>query len=269
MVAVSVSLLVAETIYPDGENFGNLIDAEIMEIVSSPTGMGQYDRGFVCAYTNVMAQFIPDLRGRVWDRFGEEAIALFYMELILMEEAAIHIMDQAIIKLFSSDDFASPTAFLKRVDAIYDNYSKTIDFWDIRMNYPTSQKSVALFRNAFRIKEQLENMQRNREQLQAVFDTKCDIIDRTDAKRMDTSLAILSVLAIFSAWIDGHDYIATWGDVFSSPVVGVLQRVFFFAVLFIGAYAMTRLFGHRIAALLGKGHRRLGKADKGQKRKRS
>lgn len=51
-------------------------------------------------------------------------------------------------------------------------------------------KSITMLRESFRIKDQLDEMKRNQEQLQTVFDTKCDIIDRKDAKRMDTSLAI-------------------------------------------------------------------------------
>ena len=139
----------------------------------------------------------------------EESITLFYIELILLEEASIHIADKKIINLITSSLITEPVNFLKHVENIYDDYSKTIDFWDIQVNYPTSQKSIDMLRKTFKINEQLKFMQRNQEQLQLVFDTKCDIIDRNDSKRMDTSLAIISVLAVFSAWIDGYDYIAT------------------------------------------------------------
>ena len=244
------SLLAAETIYPDGENFGQIVDAEITGAARSEVGMGQYDRAFVCAYTNVLLQFSPGFQATLRERLCEESISLFYIELILLDEAAIHIADREIIKLFTSDVITRPVDFLKEVSTIYDNYSKTIDFWDIQVNYPTSQKSIDMLRQAFKLREQLEFMQRNQAQLQSVFDVKCDIIDRSDSKRMDTSLAIISILAIFSAWIDGYDYIATWGDVLDGSVIHLLQRVLFVLVLLTAGYAVTHLFGGKLSLFL-------------------
>lgn len=244
------SLLAAETIYPDGENFGEIIDSEIIEAVTSEKGMGQYDRAFVCAYTNVVLQFSPEYKLSTKDRLSEGSITLFYIELIMLEEAAIHIADREIVKLFSSSTITSPVKFLKKVDKIYDDYCKTTEFWDIQVNYPTSQKSIDMLRSAFKIKDQLEFMQRNQAQLQMVFDTKCDIIDRNDSKRMDVSLALISFLAIFSAWIDGHDYIATWGDVFSESTIYIMQKILFILVLAMGIYAVTHLFGNKISVYL-------------------
>ena len=245
----TASLLSAETIYADGENFGEIIDEDILAAVNSPNGMGQYDRAVVLAHTNVVLQFCTDFRSTVRERLEEESIILFYMELILLEEAAIHIADREIIKLFTSNSITEPIDFLKKVDVIYDDYCKTTDFWDIQVNYPTSQKSIDMLRNAFKIKDQLEYMQRNQQQLQTVFDTKCDIIDRRESKRMDVSLAIISVLAVFSAWIDGHDYIATWSDIFSPTTIHLLQRGLFVIILTTAVYGVIHLFGNRINAL--------------------
>ena len=244
------SLLVGETIYSEGENFGEIIDEDILAIVQSEYGMGQYDRAFVCAFSNTILQFSENFSGSILDRLCEESITLFYIELILYEEAAIHIADREIINLFTSGDTDDPVAFLSKVDAIYDSYSKTIDFWDIKVNYPTSQKSIAMLRKAFGIKGQLEDMKRNQEQLQTVFNTKSDIIDRKDSKRMDTSLAIISVLAVFSAWIDGYDYIATWNDFLSQGAIHTLQRLLFVAVLLTAGYAVMHLFGNKLSQFL-------------------
>lgn len=241
------SLLACETIYPAGENFGKIIDRDIVAAVESPTGMGQYDRAFVCAYRNAVLQFSKDFSGSLRERLFEESITLFYVELILFEEAAIHMADRGIMDLFSSEDARDPVAFLERVDAIYDAYSGTIDFWDARVNYPTSQKSIAMLREAFAIREQLEDMRRNQKQLKTVFETKCDLIDRKDSRRMDVSLAILSALTVFSAWIDGYDYIATWQGTLSDTAIFLLQRLMFvLGLLVVGYYACTHLLGgHR------------------------
>ena len=242
------SLLFCETIYPDGEVFGSIIDEDLLAITGSETGMGQYDRAFVCAYTNAIFQFSECFAGSVPDRLCEASITLFYVELILFEEAAIQIADRAIINLFTYRDSDDPVDFLAKVDAIYDDYTKTIDFWDTKVNYPSSQKSIDMLRKAFRIRGQLEEMKRNQEQLQITFQTKSDMVDRIEAKRMNTSLAILSVLAVFSAWIDGHDYIATWSDLVSAGAIRALQRLLFLIVLLTFGYAVTHLFRFKKSA---------------------
>lgn len=259
------SLLAGETIYPDGEEFGRIVDEDILKIVKSRYGMGQYDRAFVCAYSNVVLQFSMNFSGRILDRLLEESITLFYIELILFEEAAIRIADRRIISLYTENKAETPIDFLEKVDLIYDDYSKTIAFWDVRVNYPTSQKSITMLRDAFGIKSEIEEMKRNQEQLQITFDVKCDIIDRKDSKRMDTSLAIISVLAVFSAWIDGHDYIATWNDAFPDSVIYIMQKVLFLLVLITACYAVAHLFGNKIALLLKK--RRVKSYGKRKKRR--
>lgn len=242
------SLLAAETIYPDGENFGKIIDTDILKIVGSPNGLGQYNRATILAYTNVVLQFSPELACSTIERLDEASITLYYMELILMEEAAIQIADHSIVKLLSKSEVSEPVAFLKRVDQIYDNYCKTIIFWNIQVNYPTSQKSIDMLRNAFRIDDQLVFLHRNQAQLQTIFDIKCDIIDRRDSRRMDVSLAIISILAVFSAWMDGHDYIATWSDVLSSGMIHFLQRVLFALILITAIYVIVHMTSKKARA---------------------
>ena len=242
------SLLASETIYPDGEVFGRITDREIMEIAENPAGMGQYDRATICAYKNVALQFSPDMTGSMRYRVREESITLFYMELILFEEAAVHIANHSIIQALSSHEVIDPVRFLKNTDAIYDRFSSTIGFWNIRVNYPTSQKSVKMLRDAFCIDELLSEFDRNQEYLQKVFDTKCDIIDRMESKRMNGSLAVISILAIFSALIDGHDYIGTCTGVLSDNAIAVLQKLLFFGIVAAGLYVIARLLGYRLGS---------------------
>ena len=244
------SLLASETIYPDGETYGEVIDPEITAIAQSEHGMGQYSRAYVAAYTNVVLQFNDELHQTLRERLYEESITLFYIELILFEEASINIADREIMRLLTAANIDDPIDFLQQVDRISGDYAKTIDFWDVQVNYPTSQKSINMLRDAFEIKEKLENMKRDQEQLQVVFGTKCDIIDRKDAKRMDKSLAILSILAVFSAWIDGYDYVSTWEDLLSGNIIYIIQKVLFVAVLITAIYAVTHLFGGKAGLIM-------------------
>ena len=240
------SLLSGETIYSDGDNFGRIIDKDIIEAVNSELGMGQYNRGLVLAYLNVVLQFGDDQRASIRDRIYEAIITQFYIELIMFEEAAINSTDIAITKLLANPEMETPIEYLKKAEAINENYAKTICFWDIKVNYPTSQKSIDMLRNAFSLKRDLEKMERNKAQLQDVFNAKCEIVDRTDSKRMDSSLAVLAVLAIFSALIDSFDFIGAWQSFISSRVITTIQIVSSLLIIVVGLYVISHLFGNKL-----------------------
>lgn len=245
------SLLASETIYPEGEDFGRIVDKDIMDVVESKLGMGQYDRAMIYAYNNVLLQFCAEFKGTVATRLEEEAICQFYIELVLFEEAAIQIADRDIAQLFVKED-QRPIEFLENVDKIHDEYSKTIDFWNVQLNYPTSQNSINMLRKAFKIESKHDYMQRNQQHMEMVFETKRNIVDRKDSKRMDTSLAIISVLAIFSAWMDSHSYVDTWKNVLSENAVNIIQRVLFVIILITASYAIMHLLGGKIKRLISK-----------------
>lgn len=195
------SLLMAETIYESGEELGGFCDEDVLAPVRSEYGMGQYSRAFVCANSNVLLQFGACSRGLVTQRLEEEAITYFYIELTLFEEAAIQIADSAIVTFLTKGRKRSMTRFLKRTYQIYEDYSDTIAFWDVQVNYPSSRKSIAMIRKAFLIEEQLGYLERDKGQLQSMFDTKRDIMDRTEA-------VILNYIMLFLALMQGIDMVA-------------------------------------------------------------
>ena len=98
-----------------------------------------------------------------------------------------------------------------------------------------------MLRRAFCIDRQVERMTRNREQMRAVFEAKCEIIDRSDSRRVDASLAVLSVLAIFGALIDCYDFIGAWQGPFAPVPLLVLQIVATAGILATGVYAVLRM----------------------------
>ena len=246
------ALLSGEMIYEDGENFGRIIDSDIIGIVESQLGMGQYNRGCVLAYMNVVLQFDKHLKGLLVDRVAEEIITQFYIELVMFEESAINSTNDSITDLLGNPSFLTPVEYLKAVEKIQDDYSKTMCFWSITLNYPTSQKSIEMLRDAFRIEKQLDKLERNKTQLEEVFDTKNDIIDRTETKRVDTSLAVLSVLAIFSALIDCFDFIGVWQRFISEKVILGLQIFSSIAIIIVGVYVVLHITRSRLLTKLKK-----------------
>ena len=122
------SLLMSETIYSNDEELGRFIDQDIMKIVESENGMGQYDRGFVAAATNVLLYFAPILRTSIEERILEEAITAFYIELLTLEEAATEIANNSIIKLLTNVSYVEINDFLQETHLIFNKYVKTMVF---------------------------------------------------------------------------------------------------------------------------------------------
>ena len=95
------AVLLSETIYEEGEDFGEFTDAEILKLTNSETGMGQYSRAFVVAHTNVLLDFEKDLRGTIQARMYNAAFTCFYVELLMFEEAALTCFNKELIDLMA------------------------------------------------------------------------------------------------------------------------------------------------------------------------
>jgi GNAT superfamily N-acetyltransferase len=188
------SLLMGETIYASNEVFGSFTDNEILGAINSEYGIGQYDRAFLCASSNVLLQFFDSFRATVKERLEEESIVFFYIELLMLEEASIQIVNNSIISLIDDIEKISTVDFLHETHCISKNYIKTITFWDIEMNYPSSKKSLNALRKAFKIQEQIDRYERNHDELEFVFQTKRDLSDRMESSMMNYILFFLTLV---------------------------------------------------------------------------
>ena len=188
------SLLMSETIYSNDEELGRFIDQDIMKIVESENGMGQYDRGFVAAATKVLLYFAPILRTSIEERILEEAITAFYIELLTLEEAATEIANNSIIKLLTNVSYVEINDFLQETHLIFNKYVKTMVFWDVKMNYPSSKKSMTMLRTAFEIEENIKNFEKNQKELRNLFETKRDIIDRMESTMLNYIILFLTLI---------------------------------------------------------------------------
>ncbi|MDR2028236.1 MAG: hypothetical protein LBP93_01715 [Treponema sp.] len=188
------SLLMGETIYASNEAFGSFTDNEILDTINSEYGIGQYDRAFLCASSNVLLQFFDSFRAKVKERLEEESIVFFYIELLMLEEASIQIVNNSIVSLIDGIEKISTVDFLHETHRISKNYIKTMTFWDIEMNYPSSKKSLNALRKAFKIQEQIDRYERNHNELEFVFQTKRDLADRIESSMMNYILFFLTLV---------------------------------------------------------------------------
>lgn len=245
------AVLLSETIYEEGEDFGEFTDAEILKLTNSETGMGQYSRAFVVAHTNVLLDFEKDLRGTIQARMYNAAFTCFYVELLMFEEAALTCFNKELIDLMAEVMRIEPTEFLTSARTITNRYLNTVDFWNVSVNYPSSQKSLQMIRKSFLIDELREKMEYNQKQVGNIFNINREIVDRQEAKeekerddQSNTALTILSVLCFFSAMIDGNDYLSTLDWLIPAGVLDIiLKGVFPITMIGILLYVLKKLYG--------------------------
>lgn len=245
------AVLLSETIYEEGEDFGEFTDAEILKLTNSETGMGQYSRAFVVAHTNVLLDFEKDLRGTIQARMYNAAFTCFYVELLMFEEAALTCFNKELIDLMAEVMRIEPTEFLTSARTITNRYLNTVDFWNVSVNYPSSQKSLQMIRKSFLIDDLREKMEYNQNQVGNIFNINSEIVDRQEAKeekerddQSNTALTILSVLCFFSAMIDGNDYLSTLDWLIPAGVLDIiLKGVFPITMIGILLYVLKKLYG--------------------------
>ena len=245
------AVLLSETIYEEGEDFGEFTDAEILKLTNSETGMGQYSRAFVVAHTNVLLDFEKDLRGTIQARMYNAAFTCFYVELLMFEEAALTCFNKELIDLMAEVMRIEPTEFLTSARTITNRYLNTVDFWNVSVNYPSSQKSLQMIRKSFLIDDLREKMEYNQKQVGNIFNINREIVDRQEAKeekerddQSNTALTILSVLCFFSAMIDGNDYLSTLDWLIPAGVLDIiLKGVFPITMIGILLYVLKQLYG--------------------------
>lgn len=245
------AVLLSETIYEEGEDFGEFTDAEILKLTNSETGMGQYSRAFVVAHTNVLLDFEKDLRGTIQARMYNAAFTCFYVELLMFEEAALTCFNKELIDLMAEVMRIEPTEFLTSARTITNRYLNTVDFWNVSVNYPSSQKSLQMIRKSFLIDDLREKMEYNQKQVGNIFNINSEIVDRQEAKeekerddQSNTALTILSVLCFFSAMIDGNDYLSTLDWLIPAGVLDIiLKGVFPITMIGILLYVLKKLYG--------------------------
>lgn len=174
------SLLFGETFYEDNTGLGKVIDHNISSQLKSRYGVAQYNYASVYCYKNVLIQMTSRFRTSVDSRIIQESITLFYIELILFEEAAIVDVERNISIFLNNLDEYTNSKVMSNINTILSNYAKSSDFWDIQMNYPSSRKSVEEIRSAFEIGKLREDVSKKKDMLLNICTIRDTILDETE-----------------------------------------------------------------------------------------
>ena len=110
-----------------------------------------------------------------------------------------------------------PEDFLEKNRKITNEFLSTVEFWDVQLNYPSSQKSISMIRDAFAQKTLLARMARYQEQVKNIFEINKELVDRRAEKeekksndRMNFILFILTIVSTVSAVYQTVDYVMAY-----------------------------------------------------------
>lgn len=190
-------MLFCETLYDEGVHLGKIADKDILNILSDQNGNAQYNYATVYSYKNVLLQMSETFQGGIYERLIAESITLFYIELVLFEESAIEIANEQIIQFLADIDKYSPRQVLKIINTIISEHVKSIDFWNIQMNYPSSKKSIDdVIRKAFGIDNLRSILRRNQKELMTIYDIRSVLVDKTEAILISVIGVVFTIISV-------------------------------------------------------------------------
>ncbi len=189
------SILYSETYYKSEEGLGKVIDPGIMNQLSNESGSAQYNYASLYTHTNTVVQIAPMCCG-FQDRIVSETVTMFYVEMVMFEESAIDIMSARIVDFLAKVDAIKPKKIFQNIVALYGEDTKSMEFWDLRLNYPSSRVSINLVRDAFQIDKQRQQLELKKEQLFSVSEVRSNLHSYVESQVVTIVGALLSVISL-------------------------------------------------------------------------
>ena len=210
-----LSILYAENQFMPGEELGMLIDNKLKERILTDWGDALYNYSARQITPSTILDYARTYRDYTYERIDFEVVVLYYMELVVLEDANIQIANYEISKFIneyeSHPNFVSklkdlignrPQQVLEKIDQIQQEYAKSMDFWHIRMNYTSSNKILTSIRDAFKIEDNLKLLKRNRDEIQQIYKSK-------NAQGANTRGILLSLAGILLTSLNVYTAITT------------------------------------------------------------
>ncbi|MCL2651029.1 MAG: hypothetical protein FWD60_08415 [Candidatus Azobacteroides sp.] len=187
------SVLFSEAYFEENDFLSTVTDKDIRRILQESGGQYKYAKTY--AYRNVFVQMLDAHYQQ--NKIEMECITLFYIELILFEEAAIEKANDEIIPFLVDIDKKShrPYNILQKINDILSEYVHSINFWNVQMNYPSSQRSIDYIRTAFNVENKRAIFQRNQEELLMIYNIQSDMVDKEVLKFISIIAAIFTIIS--------------------------------------------------------------------------
>lgn len=212
---IKSSILYAETLFEDEEELGKVIDPEVQSTLDVPFGIAIYDYAKTYISRQTLLLYADTFKDYLAERIDFAVVDLFYVELICLEDAAIQISNYSISKFISNYNVTpeegkkgkrvNPNSVLDELDQIEEEYAKTMDLWDVQMNYSSSKIFLTKMREAFEIEQSIQRLNRNKEEISNIYKSKSSKLTGRFAIIISFVTIILTVIQVFQIYVDDYE----------------------------------------------------------------
>lgn len=230
--SIKSSLLYAESMFEEGEELGDIIDSSLDIMYKKEYGLSFYDYSKTYISKTTLLQYFKTYKDYLPERIDFAVVNLFYLELLQFETAAHDIANQRITKFLKEYDIDAgkkknnnkllkmdSDSVLDTIDDIQEEYTKTLDFWEIQANYYSSKKFLNIMRKRFEIDEQMKMTQRNQDAINKIYSTK-------KSKKAEKADKIIGWVGIFFTIFNVLDIFIASADDTSSHMTD-FERIIF------------------------------------------
>ena len=169
------------------EELGKLTAYEFEDVLTKELGDAVYDYSSEYISKSVVLECGDTYKDYCVERIDFAVVALYYIELLAIEDSAIGNCDTGISD-FINNYYERNVTFgqkvkrlflgftssevLGQIDDLVFEYAKTIDFWNPQLNYSSSMLRLEMMRERFKISEDVELLDRDREEITSIYESK-------------------------------------------------------------------------------------------------
>ncbi len=263
---IKLSMMYGEVLFDDGEELGSIVDNRFNRQLELKYGDSIYDYSCINITKTGILQFNDTYRDYLAERIDFAVVNLFYIELVLMEDAAIQIADIAIsdfindYKIKNVDNnklknFSLGSKYvLDKLEEIQEEYAKTLDFWDVQANFYSSKVFLTKLRKKFEIEKDIQSLKRNRVEIQEIYSSKQNKKSQRNGfilAVLGFVLTLLNLVDVFNkAASDDSVKILPWVDyIYENMKALYVIRIF---VLILLLYLLAKFILNRIFEFIKK-----------------
>ena len=238
------SILYGETSFAEEEELGKIVDDSIDDLLAREYGDNIYDYAKFYISRVTVLQCEETYKDYVVERIDFAVVELFYMELIVLELSAIYNASSNISKFINNYNIqtsfwkklkesftASSENVLGKIDNILEEYARTLDFWDVPMNYHSSKKALDIIREKFEVEREVAQLERNRSEISSIYEsrkTKNSAISNYVVSVFGIMLTLSSIIGLFSGATTDED-----ATLFETLVYNFFDELLMIRIVFI------------------------------------
>lgn len=184
----------------EAEPMGEIVSDELIQ--ASQTNIAQYNTAQVFVSENVLIEIFNVYRENIFDRLDYQCIELFFLELILLQNAAI---SRLCDRVQSRIEFEKNNPHVKQgdLDDLVAEASQAIRFWDVdQFYYPTVRMSAKKIAELFGMQRQIDKYHTSIELLEKLVSIHEAKVEATESKVLNCLVLLLTIVQVLPSFFD-------------------------------------------------------------------